>query len=385
MKRIWNHPAIASIVLSLLAIGSEIRSQDDSEKSPSRSRARDLGIAIGKTDPGKWNAITDVPGVKVGHLTLHEGKEVHTGVTVIIPHEGNVFQEKVPAAIVVGNGFGKLAGSTQVQELGNIETPIALTNTLSVATAVNALVRHTLQENEKVRSVNAVVGETNDGRLNDIRGMHVKEDHILKALKAAKSGAVEEGSVGAGSGTVCFGFKGGIGTSSRVVKGPDGNSYTIGVLVQSNYGGDLRIDGIRFGDKPEAKVAALSQPNGDGSCMIVVATDAPVSVRNLERIASRALHGMARTGASMSNGSGDYVIAFSTAYRIPYRAKQLIEIPPLIGNDHITPFFVATMDATEEALLNSIFMATSVDGKNGLVEAIDLKRVKEAVEERAGA
>jgi len=387
MKRIWKNTAMVSMVLLFPVSGSESKSQEHTapENPTPRSRARALGISIGKADPGKWNAITDVAGVKIGHLTLHEGKEVHTGVTVIVPHEGNVFQQKVPAAIVVGNGFGKLAGSTQVQELGNIETPIALTNTLSVATAMNALVRYTLQQNETVRSVNAVVGETNDGRINDIRGLHVKENHVLEAIKMAKSGPVEEGSVGAGSGTVCFGFKGGIGTSSRVIEGPDGKTYTIGVLVQSNYGGDLRIDGIRFGDEPEAKVAALSQPNGDGSCMIVVATDAPFSVRNLERIAKRALHGMARTGSSMSNGSGDYVIAFSTAYRIPYRAKALIEVPPLIGNDHIPPFFVATMDATEEALLNSMFMATSVDGKSGMMKAIDLDLVKEAVRDRGKA
>lgn len=385
MKRNLQTPAIVSIELLLLAFGPAGQSQDSTDQTEllTRSRARGLGVSIGGTSTGKWNAITDVPGVKVGHHTQHRGKDVHTGVTVIVPHGDNVFQEKVPAAVVVGNGFGKLAGSTQIEELGNIETPIALTNTLSVATAVNALVRYTLAGNETVQSVNAVVGETNDGRLNEIRGLHVKEDHVLDAIEVAKSGPVAEGSVGAGSGTVAFGYKGGIGTSSRVVKGPDGNTYTVGVLVQSNYGGDLRIDGIRFGDKPEAKLAALSQPGGDGSCLIVVATDAPLSVRNLKRVAKRALHGMARTGASMSNGSGDYVISFSTAYRIPYRGNSLLEIPPLMGNDHITPLFVATMDATEEALLNSIFMATSVEGKHGLVEAIDLDVVKAAVRNRA--
>ncbi len=351
----------------------------DPPKEQTRVRARDLGIQVGKMETGKWNAITDVPGVKVGHATLHKGKDVHTGVTVILPHEGNLFQEKVPAAIIVGNGFGKLAGSTQVNELGNIETPIALTNTLSVASVMESLVRSTLSKNDKVRSVNGVVGETNDGRLNDIRGMHITEEHVLSAINSAESGVVSEGSLGAGAGTQCFGFKGGIGTSSRIVKSVAGKNYTLGVLVQTNFGGDLRIDGNPFGNSPGAKLASLNQPNGDGSCMIVVATDAPLSFRNLERIGKRALHGMARTGSSMSNGSGDYVIVFSTAYRIPYRAKDLIEIPALLGNDHITPVFEATMDATEEAILNSMFMATAVEGENGTAEAIDLKAVRKAV------
>lgn len=351
-------------------------SDDPSDSSKKRVRARDLKIEIGKLEPGKWNAITDVPGVKVGHTTLHEGTDIHTGVTAILPHGGNLFQEKVPAAIVVGNGFGKLAGSTQVKELGNIETPIALTNTLSVAPAISALVRYSLDENDKIKSVNAVVGETNDGRLSDIRGLHITEEHVLTAVRSAESGPVPEGSVGAGSGTQCFGFKGGIGTSSRILKSVDGMAYTLGVLVQTNYGGDLRIDGTPLGDTRPAKLASLNQPNGDGSCMIVIATDAPFSVRNLERIAKRALHGMARTGSSMSNGSGDYVIAFSTAYRIPYRSTGLVEIPPLVGNDHITPFFEAAMNATEEAIYNSLFMATTVQGKNGTAEAIDLELVK---------
>lgn len=360
--------------LFLLAFGAAAFSQDMTVSSDEkRSRARELGIQIGKSDTGKWNAITDVPGVKVGHTTLHQGKEIHTGVTAIIAHGDNLFQQKVSAAIVVGNGFGKLAGSTQVNELGNIETPIVLTNTLSVAPAINAVVRYTLAENEHARSVNAVVGETNDGQLNDIRGLHVTEQHVLEAIRSAQSGPVEEGSVGAGSGTRCFGFKGGIGTASRILIGPDGVTYTLGVLVQTNYGGELRIDGMPLSDTAEVALASRNQADGDGSCMIVVATDAPVSVRNLERIAKRALHGMARTGASMSNGSGDYVIAFSTAYRIPYGTTGLVEIPPLVGNDHITPFFIAAMDATEEAILNSMFMATTIEGHRGTANAIDLK------------
>lgn len=346
-----------------------------------RQRARELGVQVGSTPTGNWNAITDVPGVKVGHTTLHQGRNLHTGVTMILPHDGNLFQQKVPAAICVGNGFGKLAGSTQIEELGNIETPIALTGTLSVGPAMNALVRHTLDlpGNEDVRSVNAVVGETNDGFLNDIRNFRIADEHVSAAIRSARSGPVEEGSVGAGSGTRCFGFKGGIGTSSRIVMTAFGKNYSLGVLVQSNFGGDLKINGAPFGATPPARRAALKQTAENGSCMIVLATDAPLSPRNLERLARRALHGMARTGASMSNGSGDYVIAFSTAWRIPYRADGPVKIPPLIHNDHMTPFFGAAMDATEEAIYNSIFMATSVEGMNGTAEAIDLNAVTESL------
>ncbi len=354
---------------------------EESSVNGKRARARDLGVRVGRTPTGKWNAITDVPGVKVGHTTLHLGTEIHTGVTVILPHGNNIFQQKVPASIVVGNGYGKLVGSTQVLELGNLETPIALTSTLSVGPVMNSLVRYTLDlpENQDIRSVNAVVGETNDGFLNDIREFRITEEHLFAAIRSAESGPVEEGSVGAGSGTLCFGFKGGIGTSSRIITTPTGQTFTLGVLVQTNFGNRLKINGIPFGDTPAAREAALKQPEGDGSCMIVLATDAPLSVRNIERVARRALLGMARTGSSMSNGSGDYVIAFSTAYRIPYHETGTLKIPPLLHNNHMTPFFVAAMEATEEAIYNSLFMATTVHGKNGTAHAINLDAVRESL------
>jgi D-aminopeptidase len=365
----------------LILIGSFGLNGLSQETSTKRARAREVGVQVGKKPTGKWNAITDVPGVMVGHTTLHQGTDIHTGVTVILPHGGNIFQQKVPAAIVVGNGFGKLVGSTQVNELGNIETPIALTSTLSVGPVMNSLVRHTLDlpGNENVRSVNAVVGETNDGYLNDIREFRITEEHVFAAISSAKSGPVEEGSVGAGSGTQCFGFKGGIGTSSRLITTPTGQTYTLGVLVQSNFGNQLKINGAPIGDTPAAMEAARKQPEGDGSCMIVVATDAPMSVRNIERVAQRALHGMARTGSSMSNGSGDYVIAFSTAYRIPHNETELLGIPLLLQNGHMTPFFEAVMDATEEAIYNSLFMATTIYGKNGMVPAINLDAVRDSL------
>ncbi len=360
--------------------GQWARQEADSkpkQDSP-RLRARDLGIRIGNLPTGQWNAITDVPGVLVGHTTLHEGKNLHTGVTIIRPHGGNVFQEKVPAAIVVGNGFGKLAGVTQVAELGNIETPIALTSTLSVGPVMNALVRYTLDlpGNERVRSVNAVVGETNDGYLNDIREVRISKEQVFAAIQSAQSGRVKEGSVGAGSGTRCFGFKGGIGTASRVVTTRSGKSFTLGVLVQSNFGGALSIDGNSLRESRIAERAARKQPDGNGSCMIIVATDAPLSVRSIERVAQRALHGMARTGASMSNGSGDYVIGFSTAYRVPDDERDPIAVPALLPNPALSRFFVAVMDATEEAIYNSLFMATRVEGMWGTAEAIDLELVR---------
>ena len=357
--------AFLTLALGLtLASVSPTRSEDAAPDGK-RVRARELGVAVGSTATGEWNAITDVPGVKVGHATLHEGTEIHTGVTVIVPHGGNLFKEKIPGAIVVGNGFGKLVGSTQVNELGSIETPIALTNTLSVGTVMTALVRHTLSENAGVVSVNAVVGETNDGRLNDIRGLHLSEEEVFEAIRSAKAGPVPEGAVGAGSGTQCFGFKGGIGTSSRVIQSRAGTKFTLGVPL---------------GLTTVAKAAALKQPQGDGSCMIVLATDAPLSGRNLERVAKRSLYGMARTGSSMSNGSGDYVIAFSTAYRMVSDGKGLVEMPGLVDNDEMTPYFEAAMDATEEAIYNSIFMAVTVHGRNGsTAKAIDLEMVREAL------
>lgn len=274
-----------------------------------KDRPRDLGIEIGVFKTGKYNALTDVPGVRVGHTTIVEGDDIRTGVTAILPHEGNIFQLKVPAAIHIGNGFGKLAGYSQVKELGNIETPIILTNTLSVPTAMDALISYTLdqKENNNVRSVNAVVGETNDGWLNDIRGRHVKKEHVLKAIKKAKSGKVKEGNVGAGTGTICFGYKGGIGTASRVLPESLGG-YTIGVLVQTNFGGKLEINGVQIAEEiGDYYYREKILNEADGSCMIVVMTDAPLCARNLERLAKRAMLGLGKTGGIASNGSGDYV------------------------------------------------------------------------------
>lgn len=331
-------------------------------------RARDLGIKIGVMPTGKLNAITDVAGVSVGHTTLVEGNSVRTGVTAIISHSGNLFQEKVPAAIYIGNGFGKLAGSTQVKELGNLETPIVLTNTLSVATAIDAVVEYTLNQkgNENVQSVNAVVGETNDGYLNDIRGRHVSKQHVLDAIQSASSGKVMEGNVGAGTGTVCFGFKGGIGTSSRKLTDNLGG-YTVGVLVQTNFGGVLQIDGAPVGE--ELKKYYLSgqlKDDADGSCMIVVATDAPLDSRNLDRIAKRAIMGLAKTGGIGSNGSGDYVIAFSTdlQVRIKHETSEGTDSAVFVRNDAMSPLFMAVIEATEEAIINSLFAARTTEGKD---------------------
>jgi len=327
-------------------------------------RVRDAGISIGSLPSGTLNAITDVKNVAVGHTTIIRGENVRTGVTAVLPHGGNIFRDKVPAAVYLGNAFGKLAGSTQVEELGEIETPIVLTNTLSVGTAMSALVRYTLDlpGNRDVRSVNAIVGETNDGYLNDIRGMHVSVDDVIDAISTAQSGSVKEGSVGAGTGTRAFGYKGGIGTSSRIVR-IGGDEYTVGVLVQSNYGGDLTINGIAVGR--ELKRAQKNDDNnGDGSCMIIVATDAPLDARNLKRLAKRALFGLARTGSVMSNGSGDFVIAFSTAYRIPH-GESKITLPQLLSNNVMTPLFQGVIEASEESVLNSMFMATTVKGRNG--------------------
>jgi len=335
----------------------------------SQNRARDMGLNIGVLSPGKLNAITDVTGVKVGHVTLSEGNLIRTGVTAILPHDGNLFQEKVPAAIYVGNGFGKLAGSTQLIELGNIESPVVLTNTLSVSTGIEAIVEFTLnlKGNENVQSVNAVVGETNDGYLNDIRGRHITKQHVLDAIRKAQSGVVQEGNVGAGTGTVCFGFKGGIGTSSRLLPEKSGG-YTVGVLVQSNFGGVLQIDGVPVGE--ELKQFFMSEQlmdKADGSCMIVVATDAPLDARNLERMAKRAIMGLAKTGGIGSNGSGDYVIAFSTdpQLRVSQDSKDRTESINVLRNDAMSPLFMAVIEATEEAIINSLFAAETMTGKEG--------------------
>lgn len=320
-----------------------------------RKRVREYGIECGTLPVGRYNAITDVPGVKVGQATVIEGRNIRTGVTVILPHGGNLFREKLRAAIFVGNGFGKLMGSTQVNELGEIESPIALTATLNVPRVADALLDYLLDlpGNEKARSINVVVGETNDGQLNDIRARRVGKAEVFAAINNAKSGPVEEGVVGAGTGTICFGWKGGIGTSSRTV-----GAFTLGVLVQSNYGGSLRIAGMPF---ENGKVGPAS---GDGSIMIVVATDAPLEHRELERLGARAMWGLGRTGSSGSNGSGDYVIAFTTS-----RTGD-----PIKG-DRLSPLLAAVIDATEEAVLNSLFMARTMEGNGVRVEALPVDRV----------
>lgn len=346
-----------------------------------RGQARDFGIVIGVLPTGKTNSITDVTGVRVGHTTKISGDNIRTGVTAIVPHPGNVFQEKVPAAIYIGNGFGKLAGSTQVIELGNLETPIVLTNTLSVPQAMESVVRYTLAQsgNEKAQSVNAVVGETNDGYLNDIRGMHVTQEDVLNAITKASSDKVVEGSVGAGTGTVCFGFKGGIGSASRQLPDKLGG-YQVGALVQTNFGGVLQIDGAPVGEElKKFYLSDLIHDKPDGSCMIVIATDAPLDSRNLERIAKRAMMGLARTGGIASNGSGDYVIAFSTntAVRVPYDSEEITSTVTLLNNDNMSPLFLATIEATEEVIINSLFQATTMIGKEGhRVEALPLNDVR---------
>ena len=348
--------------------------------SQSRGRVADYNIKIGVLPTGQLNAITDVDGVKVGQVTLIKADSIRTGVTAILPHDGNLFQQKVPAAIFVGNGFGKLAGVTQVQELGNIESPLILTNTLNVSTGIEGVVKYTLSQagNETVQSVNAIVGETNDGYLNDIRGQHVKSDDVLQAIQHAKTGSVAEGNVGAGAGTICFGFKGGIGTSSRVIPKSLGG-YTVGVLVQTNFGGVLQIDGVPVGE--ELRMFYLSDrlnDPADGSCMIVVATDAPLDARNLERLAKRAFMGLAKTGGIASNGSGDYVIAFSShrPVRVPHESRELLQSQNVLRNDETSPLFMAAIEATEEAILNSLFKAETMRGKNGrTVEALPLDKV----------
>lgn len=345
-----------------------------------QERPRELGVPFGILPPGKWNAITDVPGVKVAHFTKIEGESIRTGVTAILPHGGNIFQEKVPAAIFVGNGFGKLAGVTQVQELGNIESPIILTNTLSVAAGIEGAVRYSLElpGNENVGSVNAVVGETNDGFLNDIRGMHISPEEVIQTIQAAKTGEVKEGNVGAGTGTICFGWKGGIGTSSRKLPESLGG-YTVGVLVQTNFGGNLQIAGVPVGEKLGKYPFKDALEKADGSCMIVIATDAPVLERNLERMAQRAMMGLAKTGGIASNGSGDYVIAFSTAegLRIPYSAKPgTKEEASFLRNDDMSALFMAVIEATEEAIVNSLFAAETMEGKEGrVIEALPKEQV----------
>ena len=348
---------------------------------------REWGFPTGIFATGRYNAITDVPGVTVGHVTLIEGDNVRTGVTAIVPHQGDIFRHKVPAAICVGNGFGTLAGVTQVRELGNIETPVVLTNTLSVAAGIEGVARYTLMQpgHEDVRSVNAVVGETNDGRLNDIRGMHVTPQMVIDAINKAHGGPVQQGNVGAGTGTICFGYKGGIGTSSRVLPASLGG-YTVGVLAQTNYGGILEIDGVQVGQRLEKHdfIDHVKQTeNVDGSCMMVVITDAPLDSRNLERLAKRAMMGLAKTGGIASNGSGDYVIALSVApgNLVDDGAKTITST--VLANGEMSSLFAATIEATAEALWNSLFMAESMTGRNGNhVDALPVEQVLEMLRNR---
>lgn len=358
-----------------------------------RVRARDLGINPGVLATGELNAITDVDGVKVGHVTLIEGRSVRTGATAILPHGGNLYQDKVPAAVHVGNGFGKMMGISQIRELGEIETPIILTNTLAVPRGADAILNWTLNYpgNEKVGSVNAVVGETNDGRLNDIRARTLTAEIIEQAIETAVSGPVEEGNVGAGTGTVAFGWKGGIGTSSRKLPAALGG-YTVGVLVQSNYGGILTIDGIRVGETLGQFYLQdhVDTDKADGSIMIVVTTDAPLSDRNLTRLARRAMAGLARTGASLTNGSGDYVIAFSTHPDVRRTAERRNSVSkyPKVPNNQMSPLFQATIEATEESIYNSLLMAVDMESFNVIreqtvtVPALPIQKLQELLAER---
>jgi D-aminopeptidase len=379
-------PCIAVAALFAVSIAS-LAAQE-------RARARDLGVAPGIFAPGANNAITDVAGVRVGQVTLIEGERVRTGVTAILPHEGNAYRSRVPAALYVGNGFGKFAGSTQINELGELETPILLTCTLCVWKAADAMAAWLLQQPDmqQVRSINPVVGETNDGDLNDIRARPVTAEAVQRALESARSGPVQEGSVGAGTGTIAFGWKGGIGTSSRVLPEALGG-WTVGVLVQSNFGGVLQVSGAPVGrelgryafqNAVAGQAAAGNGPaddRGDGSVIIVIATDAPLSDRNLRRLASRAMMGLGRTGSSASNGSGDYALAFSTASSVRRAFDAPRHTTTELANEQMSGVFQAGVDAVEEAVYNSLFMATTVSGNGNTAEAIPLDRVRKILSE----
>jgi D-aminopeptidase len=375
-------------VAALLLLASFVSAQ--SKGSNTRPRPSDLGLKVGILPTGPLDAITDVAGVEVGHTTIIDGDNVRTGVTAILPHSGNLYREKVPGAIFVGNGFGKLTGSTQVDEMGEIETPILLTNTASVPRVADAVTTYilALPGNEDVRSLNPVVGETNDGILNDIRERHIAPDDVFAAIKRAKGGPVEEGNVGAGTGTVAFGWKGGIGTSSRKLPQSLGG-YTVGVLVQTNFGGVLTIAGAPVGQELSQYYLRkeLQQGNGkdkaDGSCMIIIATDAPIDARNLRRLAARAWLGMARAGSAASNGSGDYAIAFSTApqLRIHTSDKSPTRHVELLTNDAMSPLFLAVIEATEEAIYNSMFRAVTMSGNGHTVEALPIDKTMEILRE----
>lgn len=367
---------VAASVAGAMMVGA-VCAQGDS------LRPREYGIQFGVLQPGQNNAITDVEGVLVGQVNVHDDKKgAHTGVTAILPHGGNLFKEKVPAGIFLANGFGKMTGYPQVKELGNIETPIVLVNTLNVAAGLDGIIDYTFsfKENGDCRSVNGVVGETNDGGINDIRARFLTSKDVLKAIQTAKSGPVEEGVVGAGSGTKAFGFKGGIGTSSRKLPASMGG-YTVGVLVQTNFGGFLNVDGVAVGEKLGGYPWQKEIECADGSIMMVVATDAPIDARNLERVAKRAFMGLAKAGGIASNGSGDFAIAFSTAKenRVPHNTKKLEKLQNVnVANDDMTPIFMATIEATEEAVVNSLFKAKDVKGYNGKVtKALPVDQVLE--------
>jgi len=410
LNRLTPKIQIIFVILLIFGINTLVHSQATISRNR-RPRIKDVGLKIGILPVGNLNAITDVAGVKIGHMTISRGENVRTGVTAILPHGGNIFQEKVPGAIFVGNGFGKLMGSTQVNELGEIETPILLTSTLSVPRVADYLIDYMLglPGNESVQSINPLVAETNDGYLNDIRGRHIAQADVFSAIQNAQTGIVEEGSVGAGTGTIAFGFKGGIGTSSRRLPAQLGG-YTVGVIVQTNFGGVLSIDGAPVGielgkyylkDIFEAKPTSgnvntivgkqsqtLQNKNekdinnpADGSIIIVIATDAPVDARQLKRMASRSMLGLARTGAAATNGSGDYAIAFSTAPELRIKPLSNNQIPrdlKVLSNDAMSPLFLAVIEATEEAIYNSLFRATTVTGQQARkVEALPIDKTIE--------
>lgn len=394
---IWSYPMAMRNKLFAVAVVLcvSVCTAAQTVTSTRRPRASELGLQVGVLPAGPLDAITDVSGVEVGQTTIIRGDDIRTGVTAVVPHPGNLFQEKVPGAVFVGNGFGKLAGSTQVEEMGNIETPILLTSTTSVPRVADAVISYmlALPGNEDVRSINPVVGETNDAYLSDIRGRHIMPDDVFAAIKNAKGGPVEEGAVGAGTGTVAFGWKGGIGTSSRRLPTSLGG-YTVGVLVQTNFGGVLTIAGAPVGQElgqyylrkelsQSHRDAGSANEKADGSCMMVVATDAPLDARNLKRLAARALLGMARTGSSGSNGSGDYVIAFSTAPQVRIHAseKSLTQNAEVLTNDAMSPLFEAVIEATEEAIYNSMFKATTTTSNGHTVEALPIDKTVEILKE----
>ena len=377
--------AVLLILLGFLCFKEMTAMTQEKSANDSRPRLRDVGIKVGIIPTGPLNAITDVEGVRVGHTTIVRGDNIRTGVTAVLPHGGNLFREKVPGAVFVGNGFGKLMGSTQVDELGEIETPILLTSTLSVPKVADFLLDYmlALPGNEDVASINPLVAETNDGYLNDIRARHITSEEVAAAIRSAKPGAVPEGAVGAGTGSIAFGFKGGIGTSSRVLPKSLGG-YAVGVLVQSNFGGVLSINGAPVGRElgtyylkrelsaPQSS-SVFGQENPDGSIIIVIATDAPVDARNLKRMAARTMMGLGRTGAAGTNGSGDYAIAFSTLKTMRVSGSNL----SLLSNDAMSPLFLAVIEATEEAIYNSLFQARTTSGRGRTVEALPIERTLE--------